>query len=216
MTGYAQTAGGVTTRHALDGQSAVREEITKPGSTTETETYLTGPRGPEYRRSSGGTLRWYVYDGLGSVVGEVDASGTLASSTLYDVYGMPREGLGTPSSSHQFVGGLGHASEGETGLVYMRARYMDPAYSEVYWFVYANSNPVNHIDQNGRIPVTITGAGALLAGAMAILGYDFVEYSPALERTLHMLDVALGMAGVQAHFKKVAEAEWSSAVSDAA
>jgi len=30
------------------------------------------------------------------------------------------------SSSQKYVGGLGHESEGNTSLIYMRARYMDP------------------------------------------------------------------------------------------
>jgi YD repeat-containing protein len=39
---------------------------------------LVGPRGPQYRRDDqAGSIRWYVYDGLGSVVGEVAPDGTL-------------------------------------------------------------------------------------------------------------------------------------------
>ena len=70
--------------------------------------------------------RWYVYDGLGPVVGEVDPSGNLTSSPKYDVYGLTRGNMGTASSKMSFVGGLGHVSDTETGLIYMRARYYDP------------------------------------------------------------------------------------------
>ena len=69
--------------------------------------------------------RWYVYDGLGSVVGELDPLGNLTSSPKYDVYGNVRSNGGTASTKHGFVGSLGHLSEAETGLIYMRARYMD-------------------------------------------------------------------------------------------
>jgi len=143
----------------LDGQNAVQEVVTKPGS-TEAVTYLMGPRGPEYRRSSTGALSWYVYDGLGSVIGELDSSGNLTSGRLYDVYGLPREGLGASSSAHQFVGALGHPTDAETELVYMRARYMDPelgrfvsedpAHDGANWFVYAGNDPVNFSDYDGK------------------------------------------------------------------
>ena len=45
----------------------------------------------------------------------------------YDVYGYVRGSTGTSNSKQKFVGALGHPSEQETGLVYMGARYMDPA-----------------------------------------------------------------------------------------
>ena len=70
--------------------------------------------------------RWYVYDGLGPVVGEVDPLGYLTSSPKCDVYGAMRANTGTASTKQGFVGGLGHVSDTETGLIYMRARYYDP------------------------------------------------------------------------------------------
>jgi RHS repeat-associated protein len=52
----------------------------------------------------------------------------------YDVYGLVRGGdNGTsrhkrrPELAEGCVGSLGHTSEDETGLIYMRARWMDPA-----------------------------------------------------------------------------------------
>lgn len=63
-----------TTHYVYDGQNMVREM--QPGTDGQlhpTATYLSGPRGPEYRRDdTTGQVRWYVYDGLGSVVGEID------------------------------------------------------------------------------------------------------------------------------------------------
>ena len=70
-------------------------------STHPAATYLQGPRGSEYRRDDTATeldslgnivakTRWYVYDGLGPVVGEVDPLGNLTSSPKYDGYGVVR------------------------------------------------------------------------------------------------------------------------------
>jgi len=151
----------------------VREGHASGGSltaSTVTATYFIGARGPEYRRddtqtevdSQGRTVtkaRWYVFDGLGSVVGEVDASGNLTSSPKYDVYGAVRANGGTATSKQGFVGSLGHVSD-DTGLVYMRARYYDPSTGRFIsqdpacngnnWFAYCGDNPTNSVDQDGK------------------------------------------------------------------
>ena len=58
----------------------------------------------------------------------VDPTGNVTSSRKYDVYGAVRGGNNPGgSSSHKFVGQLGHPSEDNTGLIYMRARYYHPA-----------------------------------------------------------------------------------------
>jgi len=169
---HRSTVNGTTTDFALDGQFFVQE--LRGGA--QYATYLTGPTGPLYRRdATGETLRWYIYDGLGSVLGEVDASGNLDATRTYDVYGLARSVTGTPTSKHGWVGQLGHTSEDETGLVYMRARYMDPVVGMSLsedpakhggnWFEYSGDNPVNVCDFTGRNPVidwiiNILGAAA--------------------------------------------------------
>ena len=64
------------------------------------------------------------------------------------------------TSSQKFVGKLGHPSEDNTGLIYMRARYYDPVNGRFAsedpakvgrsWFTYCADNPVNYHDQTGR------------------------------------------------------------------
>jgi RHS repeat-associated protein len=133
-------------------------------------TYLSGPRGPEYRRDdSTGAVRWYAVDALGSVLCETDNSGNVTASRKYDVYGAVRSNTGTSTTSHKYVGMLGHASEDNTGLVYMQARYMDPTTgrfcSEDSYgdganpFGYAHAAPVGLSDVDGHI---------ILGGAIAI------------------------------------------------
>ena len=185
------TVNGVTTDYVYDGQTLIREGFASGGTlSTVKATYLQGPRGSECRidetnQTEGyyrfdatgaviknaqgqpivfarGVTKWYVYDGLGSVVGEVDPSGNLTSSPKYDVYGLVRANPGTASSAMGFVGGLGHLSEAGTGLIYMRARYYDPALgrfasedpgaSGENWFIYCNDNPVNFVDATGTTP----------------------------------------------------------------
>ncbi|HEV2472955.1 MAG TPA: RHS repeat-associated core domain-containing protein, partial [Chthonomonadales bacterium] len=150
---------GVTTDFALDSSMFVRE--LRSGSTIAT--YLTGASGPCYRRDDvAGTVRWYLYDGLGSVLDEVDPNCNITANRKYDVYGSVRSSTGTSTSKHKFVGALGHPSDDETGLIYMRARYMDPStgtfvsedpgYQLVNWYSYGSDAPVGALDRDGRGP----------------------------------------------------------------
>ncbi len=168
----ATTGSNVTTTDSvLDGTMMVQEVASTNGGAPSTATYLVGPRGPEYRRDAAGNTKWYSYDGLGSVLGEVDLNGNLTAIRSYDVYGAKRTTGGTQSTNHGFVGSLGHPSEDSTGMIYMRARYMDPAVGRFVsedpsgdgdnWFEYAYCAPINFFDPSGKSgePTTIIGGG---------------------------------------------------------
>ena len=205
------TVNGVTTYYAYDGQTMIREmKKNAQNALFNAATYLQGPRGGEYRRDDTQTeldsqgrqvsvCRWYVYDGLGSVVGEVDPAGSLTSSPKYDVYGAVRGNAGAASSRQGFVGGLGHVSDSETGLVYMRARYYDPQQGRfasedldrdrANWFTYCGDNPINKVDPTGNASATLDGEtdydmavakggfGALAAVLIIIGCYQLAESS---------------------------------------
>jgi len=151
---------GDPVHHVLDNGMMVREMVPSGQTLIPKATYLIGPRGPEYRRDDQTqAIRWYMYDGLGSVLAEVDPSGNLTASRKHDVYGLVCAG-GSGTSRHKFVGSLGHTSEDETGLIYMRARWMDPvlgrfisedpARDGANWFEYCRGNPVNAVDHDGQ------------------------------------------------------------------
>ena len=122
VTNSGQTVASSITDYAYDGSNVVREFAKDPTTSVVTTlaTYLMGPSSAIYRRpTNAADVRWYVYDGL---VGEVDVNGTLMCQKTHDVYGVRRGTVGTQASRHGFVGGLGHYSDDETGLVYMRAK----------------------------------------------------------------------------------------------
>ena len=164
-----------TTYYLLDGQS-VAQDLRDPdsdGTLFDTNglleagavkaTYLNGPRGVEYRQDANGVRSWYLYDGLGSVVAEmtdVDDQGdaTVTATPRTDVWGNPL--TQEAGSNHRFCGGLGHTTDSDTGLVYMRARYYDPAVGRfasedpagqgVNWYIYCADNPVSAYDVSGQ------------------------------------------------------------------
>jgi len=190
----------IGTSYAYDGTMLVREGHTQTANGTSslpsanvTATYFIGARGPEYRRddtqpqtdAQGHRVtkaRWYVYDGLGSVVGEVDPLGNLTSSPKYDVYGAGRANGGSATSRQGFVGGLGHVSDTETGLIYMQATYYDPSVGRFAsedpsrnggnWFAYCGSSPTNGVDPDGKIVAWVCAA---VVGAFAGMGTYLVD-----------------------------------------
>jgi RHS repeat-associated protein len=210
---HRSTVNGTVTNFVLDGSMAVRE---LNAALSSTATYLIGPRGPEGRRDdTAGTSRWYIYDGLGCVVGEVDPGGNLQATRKYDVYGYVRGSTGTSNSKQKFVGALGHPSEQETGLVYMGARYMDPAIGRFTsedpgrngsnWLVYGSDNPVDRVDSSGCQDVIV----ALLYIALSFFNQymDATTGVTAKGTIMALRDVLRGLRMVADAARMVGEAE---------
>jgi RHS repeat-associated protein len=182
--------GANTTDYVLEGQSVVRTLL----NSTVDRTYLHGLRGPEYERVGTGAPSWYLYDGLGSVLGTVDQNGNVVSARKFDVYGAVRSVTGSSGSKHKCVGGLGHPSEDETGLVYMRARYMDPALGRFVnedaaqdgrnWFTYASNSPACRADADGRAddPIGIIQTLATADWDKIKQGWEFIRMGARLMR----------------------------------
>jgi len=101
-------------------------------------------------------LRWLLYDGHGNWVRTMLPDYTLSGFQWRGVWGEVQSLLGV---GRGYCANLGHP-EDETGLVYMRARYYepatgrflseDPARHGVNWYLYADGNPVNKVDSTGR------------------------------------------------------------------
>ncbi|MCS6860731.1 MAG: hypothetical protein NZT92_10485 [Abditibacteriales bacterium] len=117
----------MTTHYGYDGQTVVGE--TRSDGTSSW--YTLGPSGYISRTDldSQGSVtnkEWFVYDGLGSCRALVkpNAQGTdalLVARYDYDVYGKVRTQSGSSSNQFKYVAGIGHPTDEESGLVYMRA-----------------------------------------------------------------------------------------------
>lgn len=101
---HRSVVGTTTTDYAYDGQSMVQEGHLDSGSAfVPAATYLSGSRGPEYKRDdSTGAIAWYVYDGLGSVVGTVGQDGTYSAGPKRADSGALRDSA-APGTRHGFV-----------------------------------------------------------------------------------------------------------------
>ena len=113
------------------------------------------------RITSGGTPTYVHADGLGSVRLLTDNTATVVGTETYDVFGASRSQTGT-QVPFTFTG---EQVDNESGLVYLRARYMDPesgrfinrdpigfAGGDVNLYTYVRNNPAELTDPSGLWP----------------------------------------------------------------
>jgi RHS repeat-associated protein len=106
-------------------------------------------------RTPSGTY-YYLFDGLGSIVGLTDSNGTLVSTYQYDPYGNLTSSTGSVANPWRFAGGYFDSS---TGLYKFGTRYYNPGFgrwsqqdplrgqlsdpTSLNRYVYAGDDPVN-------------------------------------------------------------------------
>jgi RHS repeat-associated protein len=145
----------------------------------DTAQNLVGPRGIDCQITiqNGGAeqVRYPVYDGHGNMICQygitrtfASSSGTFTGSTLgnasavrkYDVWGSARGATTAGYPNQRYCANLGHVTDDELGLIYMRARYYepssgrfiseDPAFDGRNWYVYCANDPVSGVDPDGE------------------------------------------------------------------
>ncbi|MCS3918782.1 RHS repeat-associated core domain-containing protein [Fervidibacter sacchari] len=176
-----QVVGGLTTKYVYDGQTVIGE-IRSDGTK---RWYVLGAMGYVCRIDEGANGEilardYFVYDGLGSCRALVSSSGVVVAKYDYDVYGSVRGQEGQRANSFKYVAQIGHPTDEETGLIYMRARYYDPEVGRFVsedpgrnggnWYWYANTDPVNNYDMTGESSEFIADIYQFFGNLLVLIG----------------------------------------------
>ena len=198
----------VYTKYRYDGQMPIQTYVNKADSTTLETDQALGARGTDrvsLTNSSGTFISYPLYDAHGNEVLTLAKSGssyTTGHARSYGAWGEVRQGDTTGGPRARYCGNLGHVQDDETGLIYMRARYYDPASgrfvsedpggSRPNLYVYSDNVPCDMVDASGRDAFSnalIASIALLLAGCIT-LGIGFrisadsvaaYEYGASLE-----------------------------------
>ncbi|MBW8371474.1 MAG: RHS repeat-associated core domain-containing protein [Thiobacillus sp.] len=157
-----KTSGATTTSYLYDGD-AIHAEWNGAISDNPAAVYVHGAEIDEpllrltgATTGPGATQAVYLQDGLGSVVGTTNVSGTLTANQRFDAWGVKTASSGTVPT-YGFTGREPDA----TGMVFYRARYYHPGIARfasrdpmgmadaVSPYAYVANNPVNLIDPMG-------------------------------------------------------------------
>lgn len=115
---------------------------------------------------TGGTVTYIYTDPQGTPLAEADARGNITATFEYTPYGTyAPQGTSTPGPAPKGPGYTGHVNDPDTNLVYMQARYYDPATGHFLStdpvkpsagdafnfnrYAYVNNNPIMGLDPTG-------------------------------------------------------------------
>jgi len=147
------------------GLTLVTAETDKDGN--ETAYYTRGDELLSMERDGG--VCYYLYDGHGDVRMLADGTGTVTDRYRYDAYGNLLEKEGDTKNDFLYTGEQYNAN---TGLYYLRARYMDPSTGtfismdsypgsladpvSLHKYLYANADPVKYAEPSGYVSTSIS------------------------------------------------------------
>lgn len=181
---YAYNGDGLRTTKTVGGSSTsftwdVSANLLSDGANR----YLYGPGGlPIEQVGPAGTV-FFVHDQVGSTRALLSSTGAVAGTYSYTPYGMATHS-GTAATSLQYTG---QYVDTESGLMYLRARYYDPATAQFMTidplvaltgtpYAYVGGNPTNGSDASGLcgfwcyVGIGIVGGAIVVAtGGLAAL-----------------------------------------------
>ncbi|WP_437915668.1 DNRLRE domain-containing protein [Sorangium sp. So ce302] len=182
-------------------------ELDGAGNVVARFIYGQGRNVPDLMIKAGATYR-ILTDHLGSPRLVVDvASGQIAQRVDYDEWGNVMLDTNPGFQPFGFAGGL---YDRETKLVRFGARDYDASVGRwiskdptgfaggLNFYAYSNDDPINYVDQNGRVAIAVTGAIGFVAGGVGSIivqgmtkGFSCVDYGEA-----GIAAVAGGLAGL--------------------
>lgn len=127
-----------------------------------------------------GEVWYYLYDGLGSTRLLTNEAGRITDKYAYDAYGSLLKKSGGTENDFLYTGEQYNAN---TGLYYLRARYMNPGTGtfismdsyqgslydpiSLHKYLYANANPVTYTDPSGYFSLPELSAGMTMSQVLS-------------------------------------------------
>jgi RHS repeat-associated protein len=147
-----KTSGGTTTQFVWDVAVGL-PLLLKEGTTA----YLYGPGGLPLEQIGGGTTYYFHQDQIGSTRLVTDASGAGIATYQFDPFGNLLASSGSITNPFRFAG---QYQDSESGLLYVRARFYEPATAQflsrdpavaatLHSYGYVDNNPLNRMDPTG-------------------------------------------------------------------
>jgi RHS repeat-associated protein len=148
----------VTTTEFVYDRSAGLPLILEAGSTA----YIYGPGGMPILQIKGTTATYLHADQIGSTRLLSDAAGNNVGTYTFDAFGKQTAKTGTATTSLRYTG---EYTDNESGFVWLRARYYDPATAQFLTrdplvtvtrsaYGYVDGNPLNRTDPSGLNPLS--------------------------------------------------------------
>jgi len=211
-----KTVNGTTTKYLVDtnnptGYAQVVEELDASDTVQVVYTYGLDLISQNRHRIAGlWDKSYYGYDGTGSVRYLTDSTGTVTDNYDYDAFGNLLSKTGSTVNEYRFHG---ERFDEETGLYYLRARYMDPntgrfttmdTYAgnnnepmSLHKYSFAGNNPVNEIDPSGNdftltdVSMSSAMSGILASNALVLVASVFrgVDLAAAGEFQLNAIQL---------------------------
>ncbi|MBE5871739.1 MAG: RHS repeat-associated core domain-containing protein [Lachnospiraceae bacterium] len=141
-----------------------------------------------------GRVWYYQYDGHGDVRMLTDETGKTTDHCRYDAYGNLLEKEGDTKNDFLYTG---EQYNENTGLYYLRARYMDPSTGtfismdsypgslsdlvSLHKYLYANADPVKYEDPSGFVATSISESAAVTSIQSTLNG---IQHAHALRKVI--------------------------------
>ncbi|HEY3353039.1 MAG TPA: FG-GAP-like repeat-containing protein [Polyangia bacterium] len=184
----------------------------RPGGATRY--YFAGAMRLAKRDASG--LSFFHTDHLGSTRLITNAAGQEVKRYEYAPFGQVLSETGAAGDSHRFTGQEG---DDETGLMFYRARYYDPALGRFLQpdaflpaanspqaldvYAYANNSPINYVDPSGHAPLAVAAIVALvgcsaMTATVIIVATTVIGVALTFTNNKVLQSIGMVMAGVGA------------------